>query len=255
MDVIMLSRASMARSIHVKKSTQKKIQIASEHIMDAIGTVYEFGPFRLDPKNRQLLRVGEPIALTPKVFDALVVLVESRGRLVLKDDILKAVWPDTFVTESNLTQVVFTLRKALGERGGERHYIVTIPKRGYRFGAHIQQIEREDPPPPQPTLAGEAPVNAVQPGTARPRRRRLTSAAAVIGITAVLGALHASRATCPASGRVSTIELTDLLALQEAIAGEVAAEISRTVGGGSPLPAGPGRTRSKPASIGPTTCT
>ncbi len=106
--------------------------------------LYDFGPFRLDPADRQLLRSGEPVPLTPKVFDTLLLLVENSGRLVAKDDLMKALWPDTFVAESNLTQAVFTLRKALGEGGTGQHYITTMPKRGYRFTADVKRISRED---------------------------------------------------------------------------------------------------------------
>jgi TolB-like protein/DNA-binding winged helix-turn-helix (wHTH) protein/Flp pilus assembly protein TadD len=101
---------------------------------------YEFGPFRLDPENRIFLRDCQPIALTPKVFDTLVLLVERSGRLVLKDDLMTAIWPDSFVEESNLTQTVFMLRKALGETGSDQRYVVTVAGRGYRFAADVKQV-------------------------------------------------------------------------------------------------------------------
>ncbi len=105
-----------------------------------VKALYEFGPFHLDPENRLLLRDGQPICLTPKAFDALLLLLERSGRLVSKDDLMKALWPDTFVEESNLTQTVFMLRKALGESGGDQHYIRTVPGRGYRFAAEVTRV-------------------------------------------------------------------------------------------------------------------
>src|SRR5688572_31484318 len=94
---------------------------------------YEFGPFRLDPVRRLLFRQDQVIPLPPKVLHTLLVLVEHAGRVVSKDDLMKAVWPDTFVEEGNLTQNISVLRKVLGENSGEHTYIETIPKHGYRF--------------------------------------------------------------------------------------------------------------------------
>lgn len=100
---------------------------------------YDFGPFRLDLTEHLLLREEEPIALSPKAFDTLLVLVRNSGRIVEKDELLKTVWPDTYVSEATLAQNIFTLRKALGGSEGEQ-YIQTIPKRGYRFVASVTQI-------------------------------------------------------------------------------------------------------------------
>lgn len=105
--------------------------------------MYHFGPFSLDPAERLMLRDGEPLALTPKVFDTLVCLVRNRGRLLTKDEILKEVWPDTFVEEVNLAVNVSTLRKLLGESPQEARYIVTVPGRGYRFAAAVQKATSE----------------------------------------------------------------------------------------------------------------
>ena len=77
--------------------------------------LYEFGPFRLDPAERLLLRDGQPVALTPKCFDLLVVLVEDNGHLLEKGELLKRLWPDQFVEEANLSFNISSLRKALGE--------------------------------------------------------------------------------------------------------------------------------------------
>lgn len=103
--------------------------------------LYEFGPFRLDPEKRLLTRGTDPVSLTPKVIETLVVLVENRDRVVLKDDLMKMLWPDSFVEESNLTQNVFVLRKALGDSSQGKRYIVNIPGRGYQFAEAVREVE------------------------------------------------------------------------------------------------------------------
>jgi DNA-binding winged helix-turn-helix (wHTH) protein/tetratricopeptide (TPR) repeat protein len=100
----------------------------------------EFGPFRVDPEQRLLLRDEQPISLSPKAFDLLLVLLDHSGQVVLKDDLMKTLWPDTFVEESNLGQHVFQLRKALGDRSQDSSYIVTVPGRGYRFAQKVRAI-------------------------------------------------------------------------------------------------------------------
>jgi DNA-binding winged helix-turn-helix (wHTH) protein len=104
----------------------------------------EFGLFRIDPQERVLLRGDEQIPLTPKAFDLLMLLVERSGQVVLKDDLMKLLWPDTFVEESNLGQHVFQLRKALGERAQGSSYIVTVPGRGYRFASPVRTLPDEE---------------------------------------------------------------------------------------------------------------
>lgn len=99
--------------------------------------VYEFGPFRLDARARLLTRDGEPVALTPKALETLVALVESGG-VVSRDELIRKVWPDTFVEENNLSVNVSMLRKALGTGPDGKHYIETLPRRGYRFTAEVR---------------------------------------------------------------------------------------------------------------------
>src|SRR5262245_33774106 len=96
---------------------------------------YEFGPFRLDPVKRRLLREGEPLPLTPKAFDTLLALVEQGGKTIEKEDLMKKVWPDAIVEENNLNQNISALRRSLGDVRQEREYIATIPGLGYRFVA------------------------------------------------------------------------------------------------------------------------
>jgi Tol biopolymer transport system component/DNA-binding winged helix-turn-helix (wHTH) protein len=103
--------------------------------------LYEFGPFMLDPAERVLKREGQPVPLTPKAFELLVVLVENGGHLLGKKDLMEAVWPDSFVEEGNLTFTVSSLRKALGEDRKEPQYIETVPRSGYRFVADVRVLE------------------------------------------------------------------------------------------------------------------
>jgi DNA-binding winged helix-turn-helix (wHTH) protein/Flp pilus assembly protein TadD len=124
--------------------------------------LYEFGRFTLDPARRLLLRGGEPVLLQPKTFDTLLLLIERRGEVLEKEELIGRLWPDTFVEESNLSQNVYVLRKALGRDEGGSEYIRTVPKRGYQFVANVQ--ERSDAPQEEgsrPCAAtGEAEINA-----------------------------------------------------------------------------------------------
>jgi len=90
------------------------------------------------------MRNGEPVALAPKVFDTLLALVESSGRLLPKDELISGLWPDTFVEEATLARNISDLRRALGELSGEDKYIETVPKSGYRFVAEVRQVEPKD---------------------------------------------------------------------------------------------------------------
>jgi TolB-like protein/DNA-binding winged helix-turn-helix (wHTH) protein/Tfp pilus assembly protein PilF len=110
---------------------------------------YEFGPFRLDVAQKQLFAGQEPVALTPKAFDTLLLLVSHHGRLVSKDELLSAVWPDVVVEEATIAQNVFRLRKVLGEDANGSPYIETIPKRGYRFSAGVRVVESAQGTPPR----------------------------------------------------------------------------------------------------------
>ena len=102
---------------------------------------YEFGPFRLDPLKRRLMRDDEVLRLTPKAFDLLLVLVEASGRTIEKDELLERVWPGTVVEENNLNQNITALRKSLGDSRQESQYIATIPGIGYRFVAEVRRVE------------------------------------------------------------------------------------------------------------------
>jgi DNA-binding winged helix-turn-helix (wHTH) protein/TolB-like protein len=108
---------------------------------------YEFGPFRLDPAERLLLREGEPVPLEPKVFDTLVLLVRNGGRLLGKEELIDNVWPDAVVEEGSLTRNISALRRALGEGEDGLRYIETVPRRGYRFVAGVRVLRDESPDP------------------------------------------------------------------------------------------------------------
>jgi DNA-binding winged helix-turn-helix (wHTH) protein len=102
--------------------------------------LYQFGPFQVDPDRQVLLRENQPVAITPKAFETLLILVRHSREVVSKDELMKAVWPDSFVEEANLSQNIFRIRKALGVAPGDERYIVTLPGRGYRFAAQVREV-------------------------------------------------------------------------------------------------------------------
>src|SRR5262249_185573 len=105
------------------------------------GCGYAFGRFVLDTARRLLLRNGSPISLTPKSYDTLLILVENSGRMLPKDEMMRALWPDSFVEEANLTQQISVIRKALTDDGSSKdRYIVTVPGRGYRFAEPVREV-------------------------------------------------------------------------------------------------------------------
>src|SRR5260370_31459804 len=93
---------------------------------------YEFGPYRFEPEQRVLTRDGEAVSLTPKATEILTVLLKNPGQLVEKEELMREVWPNTFVEEANLTQNIFTLRRAIAEPGTGRKYIETVSRGGER---------------------------------------------------------------------------------------------------------------------------
>jgi Tol biopolymer transport system component/DNA-binding winged helix-turn-helix (wHTH) protein len=105
---------------------------------------YEFGPFRLDPVRRRLLRKGKPVPLTPKAFDTLLELVRQSGKTIEKDDLMREVWPDAVVEENNLNQNISALRRSLGDSRQDSQYIATIPGSGYRFVAEVRRAPFND---------------------------------------------------------------------------------------------------------------
>ena len=103
-------------------------------------SVYEFGPFRLNPAEHTLLRDGEPVPLRPKEFAVLLALVGNHRHLLTKDELLEAVWPGQFIEEGNLNRQISTLRRVLGDTSDEPQYVQTVPKVGYRFVGSVRKI-------------------------------------------------------------------------------------------------------------------
>jgi DNA-binding winged helix-turn-helix (wHTH) protein/tetratricopeptide (TPR) repeat protein len=180
--------------------------------------VYEFGPFRMDPDKQVLLRDGQFIAVTPKAFETLLVLVRRGREVVSKEELLKQVWPDSFVEEANLSQHIFKLRKALGDTLEGERYIVTLPGRGYRFAVPVRTIteggdvliaqmrsraqvliEEHVPDPDQPLLLPSA--------RAEPKWRKWLFPAGIAAAVASLGALLLFRhhQTIPLNARDSVL--------------------------------------------------
>lgn len=108
--------------------------------------IYEFGPFRLDLEQRIMWKGEQAVGLAPKVFETLVLLIERRGNVISKKEMMNVLWPDHYVEEANLSQNIFLLRKILGERQGEAKYIDTVPKRGYSFVASVKETLEEISP-------------------------------------------------------------------------------------------------------------
>jgi DNA-binding winged helix-turn-helix (wHTH) protein/TolB-like protein/lipoprotein NlpI len=106
-----------------------------------VNVLYEFGPFQLDPPERLLLCDGQPVSLTPKAFDLLLALVDRSGHLVEKEELLRLVWPGSFIEEGNLAVTISLLRKALNDDRGHHRYIETVSKRGYRFVAEVKRLD------------------------------------------------------------------------------------------------------------------
>jgi DNA-binding winged helix-turn-helix (wHTH) protein/tetratricopeptide (TPR) repeat protein/TolB-like protein len=153
-----------------------------------------FDGFLVDPVRRRLLRDEAPVAITPKALSILLILLERRGEVVDKEELISRIWPDTFVTEANLTQNVSALRKALGEKANDHRYVVTVPGRGYSFVAEITELpetpEAVAPPPPSSlddTRVSGAPAPASAPKS--PWRRRLPLAFLAAALLAAAVAL------------------------------------------------------------------
>ena len=141
-------------------------------------SLYQFGPFRLDPLRRTLHRGGERVPMTARTFDVLLALVERPGQTVEKDELLRIVWPDAVVDEANLTQQVFTIRRLLGTAPADAGYIVTVARRGYRFVAPVLRLparafdapNREAPKPVSKSIRLAMPLPAEAPLAAKAER-------------------------------------------------------------------------------------
>jgi TolB-like protein/DNA-binding winged helix-turn-helix (wHTH) protein/Tfp pilus assembly protein PilF len=150
---------------------------------------YQFGPFSADPGKRLLLRHGEPVPLAPKVLETLLALIESRERVLTKDELLNQVWGDTIVEEGGLTKNISLLRKALGEKPDTHQYIVTVPARGYQFVADVQETSGTDEEPRADVPADPESDSEPSRSFSAPRWLVLAALAALaLGVTYVLQA-------------------------------------------------------------------
>ena len=154
-------------------------------------TTYQFGSFEVDVVQRVLLRAGEPVPITQKVLDLLLVLIESRGQVVEKDRLMKEIWPDTFVEEGNLTQNISILRKVLNDDGHQ--YIQTVPRRGYRFVGYVKDQAEINLIVEEHSLARvvieESPEAAIATATGTKNRKRSSRKLGLVAVMAVVLAL------------------------------------------------------------------
>jgi TolB-like protein/DNA-binding winged helix-turn-helix (wHTH) protein/Flp pilus assembly protein TadD len=152
--------------------------------------LYQFGKFSLDTQSRTLKRAGATTPMTPKAFDTLLLLVQNAGRVVAKGELMKAVWQDSFVEESNLTQTIFMVRKALDETN-DRRYILTVQGHGYRFLAPVAELPSQAPERIAPEPAADAGTILKIPSASPPRRasklRWAVLASAVVAIALLIG--------------------------------------------------------------------
>jgi TolB-like protein/DNA-binding winged helix-turn-helix (wHTH) protein/TPR repeat protein len=157
--------------------------------------LYEFGPFCLDLKERKLMRGSEVVVLAPKAFDTLNLLVRNNGHLVERDELIRQLWPDSFVEDGNLSNSIFVLRKALGENP---QYIETVPKRGYRFVGGVSRLSNAKTPPlieASPVQSGHRMQSPPSDAAPRVRIRRVGITLAVISVTVLAIAAIAWRVT------------------------------------------------------------
>src|SRR5580704_7788021 len=142
--------------------------------------LYHFGRFSLDSQKRTLSRADSPVLLTPKAFDVLLFLVQNPNRPVAREELLQAVWGDTFVEEANLTQHISLLRRALGDNPEDTRLIVTIARKGYQFAMDVTAAEVPDTAkqtavevPTTPSSRGDSqPIPASPADDAAPRTRK-----------------------------------------------------------------------------------
>jgi TolB-like protein/DNA-binding winged helix-turn-helix (wHTH) protein/cytochrome c-type biogenesis protein CcmH/NrfG len=177
---------------------------------------YEFGGFRLDPRRRLLLGADEaPIEIPSRAFDLLIYLVEHPGDVLEKSTLLKAVWPTTVVEESNLSQAIFLLRRALGDTAAEHHFIATVPGRGYQFVAAVGKNDGAGAMTPSEIASTSAPRLTKTFPSAQDRARWLWTSGLVLilaaaGFTWWLRAPVRPASTGPANATVAVLPFTDL---------------------------------------------
>ena len=146
---------------------------------------FAFGPFLLDSESRALLRDREPLPIAGRTLDTLLVLLQNRGRLLEKDELLTLIWPGTVVDEANLSQSIFTLRKLLGDSPKDHRYIATIAGRGYQFVAPVTELTTETF---QPDAVDKSPPEAHSDFAGKGSRIRRRQYLVAAGIALLLGA-------------------------------------------------------------------
>ena len=172
---------------------------------------YEFGRFRCDPREQLLSCDGKPVSLSPKTFEILLALVRSNGHLVTKDELMRQVWPDSFVEEANLTVNISALRKALGETSSGQQFIETVPKRGYRFTARVTERQHNERLRGVPVLEREKEsLSQVQAAPKAAKFSRRWLAAAGVVFAAILIVFLVSSRHAPLSDK-DTIVLADIV--------------------------------------------
>jgi DNA-binding winged helix-turn-helix (wHTH) protein/TolB-like protein/Tfp pilus assembly protein PilF len=206
---------------------------------------FEFDDFRVDTAKRLLTRGGQLVALKPKTFDLLLVLVENGGRALEKEELLRALWPGQVVEEGNLAQHVSRLRKALGDNRDVHRYIATLPGRGYQFIAPVKSSDSDEDARPAGALPGAqsrdedvaevaaqeavppvsevsaAPPRLTQAARGRVRRpRAVLVALAALGLTALAVAVWRGRATRQPVGDAGRFRSIAILPFKTAGAGE-----------------------------------
>ena len=171
---------------------------------------YVFGPFRLDAETRVLLRAGEVVPLPPKAVETLLVLLRSAGQPVQKDALIRAIWPDAFVEENNLAHYISVLRKTLSNGEGDRVFIETIPKRGYRFVGEVKETVEDSAGATPAATPAASPVGA--PTQSRLTRRRLAAAVAltVVGALALVWWLNRRGNVTPMFESLAVLPLQNL---------------------------------------------
>jgi DNA-binding winged helix-turn-helix (wHTH) protein len=173
---------------------------------------YTFGRFELDPEARLLRRDGEPVPLGGKTLDTLVVLVENRGRLVDKGELLSRVWAGSVVEEANLTQTIFTVRKVLGDSPKDHRYIATVAGRGYQFVAPVTEFANSTPPVTEPQVPPPEPRQA-------PRKKNVRQVVTVLALCALTTGLvlesHRLHRFQPAFEHIRSLAVLHLRTSQE----------------------------------------
>ncbi len=183
--------------------------------------LYEFGPFRVDPEKQVLLCENQPVAITPKTFETLLILVRHSREVVSKDELMSVLWPDAFVEEANLSQNIFMLRKALGDTPEDRRYIVTLPGKGYRFVAEVREVTQDGGDvviasrsrsqmvvEPTDTAPGETLLTVPAGAQRRLRREYIVAIGAVVGLL-VLGTFVFLRQRRPVLGEKDSVLIAD----------------------------------------------